>query len=151
MKRLDVFYAAREAESRVAYWPTLLEYMESGKFNEEYAKFKNCLAHHLNIVGKIDIEAAKELIDEGMKLYIDKLCLDESFKKNILFAKMKGVLDHLKLPIEIDKKIRKLYRKVILPKQIRGEEGPCPIDDPTSIFYKDFNKIKNHVLSYSKK
>ena len=151
MKRLDVLYSAREAESRVGYWPTLFEYMDAGKFDEEYAKFKNCLAHHLSIVGQLDIEAAKEAIDEGMRLYMGKLRMDESFKKHKIFFKMKEILDNLKLPIDMDERIRKLYRKVILPKQIRGEEGPCPIDDPTSIFYNDFNKIKNHVLSYSKK
>lgn len=140
MKRLDVFYAARQAESRVAYWPSLFEYIEAGKYESEYIKFKNCLTFHLSRNSELDVEASKKVVDDAMAIYM---------KKYFDFIhKMGKKLDHLRLPDWIDKGIRELYRKLSLPKQMNN----FPIfSDTSSQYYDDFDKIRLHVLSYSKK
>ncbi len=61
-KSLDVLYAARQLNSRVGYWPSLLEYMKDGKYDEEYIKFKNCLAKHLTKKSQLSIDESKKFL-----------------------------------------------------------------------------------------
>lgn len=55
MKRLDVLYAARDCGSiRNGYWPSLRDAIKAGIYDEEYAKFRDCLAMHLSQQSRLD-------------------------------------------------------------------------------------------------
>jgi glycosyltransferase domain-containing protein len=138
MKRLDVFYAARQAESRVEHWPSLLEYKEMGKFDREYIKFKNCLAVHLSKNSKLTEEKAKVLINNAMKQYLRKN------RKKDYVEKINNILKKMHLPPKIDKNFRYLYRK-LAPAH---DYSPLVTVDPPIEYLEDFTRIRNHVVSY---
>ena len=138
MKRLDVFYAARQAESQVEHWPSLLEYKEMGKFDREYIKFKNCLAVHLSKNSKLTEEKAKVLINNAMKQYLRKN------RKKDYVEKISNILKKMHLPPKIDENFRDLYRK-LAPAH---DYSPLVTVDPPIEYLEDFTRIRNHVVSY---
>jgi len=151
-KSLDVLYAARQLSSRVGYWPSLLEYMKTGKYDEEYIKFKNCLVKHLIKNSQVNSDEAKKLIDKAMSAYLKKY-YSKSFK-GILISKMSNLLDALDLPESINKSIRMLYRKIFIPKYVLNrskeiDDFKNTIESPNSKYFDDFERIRNHVLSYA--
>ena len=147
MKWIDVPYAARQAESRVGYWPSLSEYIKAGKYENEYIKFKNCLAFHLSKNSQLDINASKKMVDKAMAAYMKK-----NYPNNLLIHKMRVILGYLRLPDWIDEGIRTLYRKLIFQKRIRKQMDnfQCFEDVFPPKYCEDFNKIRRHALFYSK-
>ena len=142
MKRLDVFYAARESIPGSAGQTSenLNDFIKTGTYDKKYAKFSDCLATHLSKKSQLSIKESKKVVDDAMAVYMRKY-FD-------FIHKMGKKLDHLRLPDWIDKVIRAPYRKLFLPKQMND----FPIfSDTSSQYYDDFNKIRLHVLSYSKK
>ena len=153
-KNLDVLYAARQLNSRVADWPSLLEYMKAGKYDEEYAKFKKCLVKHLIKNSQMNGDEAKKLIDEAMSAYLKKY-YSKSFK-GILIGKMSNFLDLINLPKSVSKSIRMLYRKMFtlkynLNKSKEVNNFKKKVENPNSKYFDDFKKIRKHVLLYAKK
>jgi hypothetical protein len=152
-KSLDVLYAARQLNSRVGHWPSLLEYMKAGKYEEEYIKFKNCLANHLIKNSQMNSNEAKELIDEAMFAYLKKY-YSKNFK-GILIGKMSNLLNALNLPETINKNTRMLYRKMFTPRYVLNrskeiDDFKNTIESPNSKYFDDFNRIRTHVLLYAK-
>jgi len=142
MKCLDVLYAAREdiPGSTGQICENLKDFIKVGTHDEKYAKFRDCLAMHLSKKSQLSIKESKKVVDDAMAVYMRKY-FD-------FIHKMGKKLDHLRLPDWIDKVIRAPYRKLFLPKQMND----FPIfSDTSSQYYDDFNKIRLHVLSYSKK
>jgi glycosyltransferase domain-containing protein len=147
MKRLDVLYAARESipTSTSGRAETFRDFIKNGSYNEKYAKFRDCLAVHLNKMSQLSVEESKNVVDNAMAAYKEKYPDDY---KDIFIHKMKKKWDHLRLPDWLDKGIRVPYRKLFLLKQTND----FPIfSDTSSQYYDDFDKIRLHVLSYSKK
>jgi len=150
---LDVLYSARQLASRVAYWPSLLEYMKAGKYDEEYTKFKNCLARYLNKKSQLSIDESKKVIDEAMSIYLKK-SYPKSFKY-VLIRKMKNILNALDLPEPVDRNIRMLHRKIFTPKYNLNrskeiDDFKNTIESSDSKYFDDFEKIRKHVLLYTK-
>ena len=148
MERLDMLYAARESihTSTSGRVETFRDFIRNGTYDEKYAKFRDCLAVHLNIKTQLDVEESKKVVDNAMAVYMKKYF--DFTAKDIFIHKMKKKMDHLRLPDWIDKGIRVPYRKLFLPKQMND----FPIFSNTSSkYYDDFDKIRLHVLSYSKK
>ncbi len=153
-KSLDVLYAGRQLNSRVGYWPSLLEYMKAGKYDKEYIKFKNCLVKHLIKNSQMNSDEAKELIDKAMSAYLKKSC-SKSFK-GILIGKMSNLLNALDLPESIDKNIRMLYRKMFTPRYVLNrskeiDDFKNTIESSDSKYFDDFERIRKHVLLHAKK
>jgi glycosyltransferase domain-containing protein len=144
MKHLDVLYAAREdiPGSTGQNSENLKDFITAGTHDEKYAKFRDCLAMHLSKKSQLDLEESKRVVDDAMSAYM---------KKNSLINKMSNALDYLRLPDWIDEGIRTLYRKLFLSKQMRMNDFQSSVDVPSSKYYDDFNTIRLHVLSYSKK
>ena len=142
MKRLDVFYAAREriSGSGGGTAENLRDFVRAGTYDEKYAKFRGCLATHLSKKSLLDVEESKRVVDDAMSAYM---------KKKFLINKMSNALDYLRLPDWIDEGIRTLYRKLFLSKQMRMDDFRSHMDISYSKYYDDFNKIRLHVLSYS--
>ena len=137
MKRLNVFYAAREdiPTSGKYTYETLEDYIKEGTYAEKYDKFRDCLATHLSKMSPLDAKESKKVVDDAMSAHM---------KRKYLTVKMIEVLDYLRLPDWLDGGIRALYRRLFVPKMPTDE-------DIHPSYYDDFNKIRLHVLSFSKK
>ena len=149
MKRLDVFYAARESipGSSGQSSENMDDFIKAGTYDEKYAKFRDCLATHLTKKSQLDLEEAKSVIDDAMAAYMRRYILNKTHYKGILIQKMANILDNLRLPNWVDDRIRTSYSRLFVPKQ----KGDFPIfSDTSSKHYDDFNKIRLQVLSYSK-
>lgn len=152
-KSLDMLYGVRQLNSKVADWPSLLECMKAGKYDEEYIKFKNCLAKHLTKKSQLSIDESKKVIDEAMSKYLKKYYF-KSFK-HILISKMKNLLNALDLPESIDKNLRMLYRKIFTPKYNLNKSKEYYnykkiVESSNSKYFDDFERIRKHVLLYAK-
>ncbi len=137
MRRLDVFYAARAIDSRVAYWPTIFEYMQQNRYESEYIKFKDCLAGHLRKNSGKTAEEIKEMIDVSMQIYLKSANRTESS------LKLGALIKHLHLPFALESKIKNIYGRYTNPKNYQ----PWTTADPLKEYLDDFNKIRNAVLS----
>jgi len=154
MKSLDVLYMARQDYSRCpGYWPSLRDFMNKGKYDEEYVKFKECLAVHLHKKSQLSIEKSKKVIDNAMSMYIKKNC---SFSyKYFLVSKIKYILNVLHTPDWIYKKIRLLHKLYKLCKKLFTSQQTdifsASLGNPSFKYYNDFEKIRTYVISYAKK
>ena len=144
MKCLDLLYGARELipDSSARTSKTLVHFIKNGTYNEKYAKFRDCLSAHLRKQTQLDIRESEKVVDDAMSAYMKKY-----FPINPIIIKMEVVLDYLRLPDWMDKKIRALYRVLFLTKQKPDSSFSLGIS-PTYEYYDDLNKIRHHVLSY---
>jgi glycosyltransferase domain-containing protein len=139
MKCLDIIYAVRDGGSSGGKaWPSLFDFMKKDKYRVEYSRFKQCLSENLCRKIKLSIGQSEELIDNAMAVYMKK---NRETRNNKTY-KIKESLDKLKLPGWADKNIRAMYRKLFL-RELKQKI-------PNSGYYEDLNKIKAHLLSYSK-
>ena len=138
MKCLDVFYAARDGYLK-GYWPTLRDAVEAGTFDEEYAKFRDCLSEQLSKQSQLDIEESRKIVDEAMSAYMKRYYPSKS--------KMGYILDSLKLSDWLNRGIRRSYTELTRSRRVKKYSVDMP---PSSKYYDDFNRIHLHVLSYSK-
>jgi len=147
MKHLDVFYAALEhiPTSLGSTVETLKDFIKAGTYYEKYAKFRYCLAIHLSKDFQLTIEDSKRVVDNAISVYTKKYY---SKKTKKLANTMKDVLNSL--PDWVNERIRTLYRKLFLSKQIRMDDFRSSADF-LSKFYDDVNKIRRYTLFYSKK
>lgn len=149
MKCLDVLYAAREAipNSARRTSKSLRDFLKNGTYNEKYARFRDCLSAHLSEQAQLDTEESKKVVDKAMSAYMKKY-----YPVNPSIIKMEDILDYLRLPDWMDKKIRALYRALFLTKQKRARQkfdSSFSLDiSPTYEYYDDLNKIRLHVLSH---
>ena len=143
MECLDVLYAIRDvsSERKGGYWPSLRDGIKTGVYKDEYAKFRDCLSTHLSKQAQLDIEESKKIVDDAMSAYMKKY-----FPVNPLVIKVESILDSLKLPDWMDKKIRASYRALFLTRQKPDSSFSLGIP-PSYEYYDDLNKIRLHVMS----
>lgn len=143
MKRLDVFYAAREniPDSSSRTYGRFRDFITAETWDEKYTKFRECLAIHLSKKSQLDIPEAKKAVDDAMSFYLSTRIMKKESNKNIL--------DYLKSPRRMRKAVKSLCRKIFLLKQTK-KGGFKETTDIASKYSDDFNKIRLHVLSYSK-
>ena len=73
MKCLDILYMARQDCSRpLGSEPKLRDFINKGKYDQEYPKFRQCLTVHLHKKSQLSIEESKKVIDNAMSIYIKK-------------------------------------------------------------------------------
>ena len=145
MKCLDVLYIAREAivNSTGQISKDIVDFIKLGSYDKKYAKFRECLSIHLSKKSSLTMEESKKVVDKAMSNYL---------KENYgIRYRMDKLLKYLRLPDYIDTRMRKIYRKLCSLKQVQTDNTKNLIDKPSSKYYDDFNKIRNHVLLYSKK
>ena len=152
LKCLDILYGARQGrkdlpDSSNTASNNLIDFINDGTYNEKYEKFRNCLTIHLSKNSQLDIEESKRVIDAAMSAYIKKRSPNSN---KTVMRKISDSLDSFNLPDWMDERIRALYRKLFLPRQIDDSLFPMEIN-PSSECHDDFNKIRDHVLSHSKK
>lgn len=139
-KRLDVFYAARQAFSTsYSYWPSLPDAIKNGTFDKEYAKFKNCLIANLVKKSHIEKVQAAQIIDTNIKMYIKS-----TFQEQMV-VKINQLLKPF--PKFISNSIRTLHAKYLFSKE--KTDGIGVVAKPHSPYFTDFNLIKKTVLENS--
>lgn len=146
MKCLDVFYAARDAYS-AGNWPTLKDAIESGRYDNEYTKFRDCLSIHLSKQAQLNIEESKKVVDDAMSAYLKKYFYSPRIKIGSITTRIGQTLDNLHLPGWLNRGIRKPYQELVEPGYTEGYSVDM---SPSSKDYEDFNKIRHQVLSCSK-
>jgi len=139
MQRLDVFYAARQFESRVAYWPTLFEYMDKGVYEPAYIKFKACLTQHLTQMGKTT-DQAQALIDEAMSRYL------QSTKRTESLISLRSRLRKFHVPQNMLELVQNVYGKIAN----QSNYAIWTPQDPRQEDLEAFNRIKHIVLESTK-
>lgn len=138
MKRLNIFYEARQAFSSIDYtWPSLKQDVKDGVYNKDYAKFKTYLISNLIRNTKLSKKKAEELIDTNMEIY-----LNSSTQVHIV-GKIYFTLK--KFPSFISFGLRFLHTRYLFLKDKKDRIGK--IDDPNSPYFKDFNNIKKVALA----
>ena len=138
MKRLNTFYAARQAFSTsYGYWPSLIDAQKEGTYNDEYTKFRNCLAENLAGYG-FSKKKSSQIVDSSMELYL-KTTVQEHLtgRVNLLLSNF---------PFFVRKEIRLLHIKYLFSKRKNDKIGL--IDKPSSKYFKDFEIIRQTVLKH---
>ena len=112
LKHMEVFYAARDSiSSSNPYGPSPRDFITAGKYEENYAKFRQCLAAHLSEQSQLDIDASNKVVDEAMTAYMKPYFAEEV----AAHKPMRGVvLDYLHLPGWMDKTIRNVYLELFV-------------------------------------
>jgi len=145
-KCLDVLYMARELDrSR----PALIDFTHKAKYDTEYVKLKQCLAVHYQKVSKLNIGESKKIIEEILSMYVQRLIAPKSKQvvRQAVIERIRFVLKCLRVPDWIYEKARLLHKKLFLSKQMNTFYG-C-LNDPSSKYYEDFNKIRSHIILFS--
>lgn len=147
VKLLDVLYAGRDADSiRSVHWPNLADLVRAGTYDIDYGKFRDCLAIHLSNNSELDVLNSNRVVDEAMSAYMKKYYYRPKRKIGYISSRMGRILDHLNLPDWLDRGIRRLYTRLAKSRSTRK----ASIDmSPSSKYYDDFNRIRQHVFSSS--
>lgn len=147
LKCLDVLHAARERipGSTGRATGNLKKYIKDNTYYEKYDRFRECLSTHLSKEGQLDIEESKKVVDNAMSAFMKRYS-----SYNALITKMGLILDSSRLPDWLVERIRVLFRKLSPIRQIHDPRISIEIS-PSSEYYDDFNKIRLHVLSHSKR
>lgn len=141
MKRLNTFYAARQAFSTsYGYWPSLFDAQREGIYEKEYIKFKNCIAKNLMKYG-FSKDKSLSIIDLSMKRYLKTTMQEHLMGRVNLLLKF--------FPSFIRICIRLLHAKYLFSKMMKDRIGL--IDNPSSKYFKDFEIIRRIVLEHNKR
>jgi glycosyltransferase domain-containing protein len=160
MKCLDVLYMARDGSSHeTGTLPGFSTFMKEGIYECKYEIFKNNIAFHLNKNSLGGIEESKKVVDEGMSAHLVKFGYDTNPRgilrqkirggKNILSKQLREIT--LKMPDWVYEDIRPLYRRSFFYDGPKPDEKLYHMDDPSSKYYEDFDKIRSHVLKFHSK
>lgn len=133
-KCLDIMYMARRIGPRSDYRPSLIDFMNEGKYDKEYAKFRQCLAVHLDKKSQIGIGESDKIIDKAMSVYIKKY-FSPGIKRTL-----RNKAEHNKAFNKVYKSARFVYR-LITGGNLSSKYNFLPE------YYDDFNKIRTHVIS----
>jgi glycosyltransferase domain-containing protein len=147
MKCLDIMYCARDASNvGITKHLTMIDYINSGTYDKQYAAFRECLAKHLSRQAHLNLKKAEKIVDKAMTAYLKKLYISASPKKISYSTSIGYFLDYLKLHKGVRSMLRWLYMK--LTKWMSTKK---PVTEtPSSIYGDDLNKIRFHVLSHSR-
>lgn len=137
-KCLDIMYMARRVGPRSDYRPSLMDFINEGKYDAEYAKFRQCLATYLDKKSQLNVEESKKVIDDAMSMYIKKY-FSPGIKRSL-----RNKAEHNKAFNKVYKSARFVYR-LITGGNLTSRYNFLPE------YYDDFNKIRNYVISHANK
>lgn len=140
IKRLSTFYAARQYFFSIATnFATLIDGINTGQYEMEYNKFKNCLISNLIKRNNISQAEATEIIDSAMKKYL------RYSSQEHMVNRINNILRYT--PQFLSKGLRLLHASYLFSKKKIDPIGL--IDNPPSKYFNDFNHIRKHVLKYT--
>lgn len=139
MKRLSTFYSARQAFSTsYSYWPSLIDAQKEGIYNNEYARFRNCLAENLTKYGSSKNKSL-QIIDSSMEVYLKTTVQEHLMGRANLMLKY--------FPSFIKTGVRLLHAKYLFSKNKRDRVGL--VDNRLSKYFNDFETIRRTVLKHN--
>ncbi|MHA2225654.1 MAG: TIGR00180 family glycosyltransferase [Candidatus Hodarchaeales archaeon] len=143
IKTFDFFYGARESVPTQKGTSTkmlgVIKTIKDGSFDNHYSRFKNCLVKHLGQEASIDAQTSKEVVDEGMNLYIQKYITSYPYSSRI-----KQMIRSIRRAIYYFRINMTQYQMLSFKKQI--DLRHWNYHEPPSDYYEDFMKIRNIVL-----
>lgn len=140
IKRLNTFYGARQYFGSIAYdFASLIDAKNAGRYDVEYHKFKNSLINNLAKFDNTPKDQVSMMIDSTMEIY-NKYSYQEHFINRIYF-----IFRHY--PKFISRGLRFLHASYLFSKRKQAPIGL--IDNPSSKYFNDFNKIREYVLKYT--
>lgn len=137
VKRLKTFYAARQYFFSIATnYKTLIDAINTKKYDQEYIKFRDSLVNNLIKKNFVPKNEAVKIIDSAMDKY-----LKYSYQE-YLVNRLNRSLRHF--PKFILKGFRLLHARYLLSKDKKDQIGL--IDNPSSKYFNDFEAIRHFVL-----
>lgn len=137
IKHLNTLYGARQAFSQISSsYPSLKDAKNTGIYDLEYGKFKNCLLNNLTKVNNNSREKSSEIIDNTMEKYIKY-----SYQEHLV-NKLNRILKHF--PDFLQKEFKLLHAIYLFSKDKKNRIGL--IDNPSSKYFNHFNSIRQIVL-----
>ena len=138
MKRLNTFYAARQAFSTsYGYWPSLIDARKEGTYYDEYTKFRNCIAENLAKYG-FSKNKSLQIIDVSMDKYLKTTIQEHLMGRANLMLKY--------FPSFIKSSVRLIHVKYLFSKPKKDRIGL--IDNSSSKHFKDFDSVRQTVLKH---
>lgn len=133
LKRLDLFYAAREysGTSGGATTKKIPQFIEEGTYEYKYVRFRDCLKHHLLANSNLTEVQTVKVIDDTMHMY----CSISEWRSHKQEEKLKAL---------------SIYDKLFLPSEKLKERLRSFLEEPSSKYYDDFDKIRKHVFLHHK-
>lgn len=139
VKNLNTFYAVRQYfGSILSFYPSLIDAKKAGKYDTEYSKFKHSLVNNLSRQKGTSKDRASKMLDQAIERYI------EYSYQGHLMGNLNLILS--KLPKFISVGLRGLNAAYLFSKPKREKIGL--IDNESSRYFEDYNKIKQLVLKY---
>jgi len=140
---LDIFYMARQLDSSANnLWPTPIDFMNQGKYEVEYTKFRQCLAVHLSKNSRLSTEEAEKVVDDAMNRYIKKY-----YSPN-LKQTLKNKASRRKILNELYGGARTIHRGMeFICGLLRAKDNLGSIYNFLPRYRDDFEKIKNQVIN----
>lgn len=140
MKCLDVFYSSRRISSHICNYPTLIDLINQGRYDAEYAKFRQCLAIHLSKNSQLNIEESKKVVDDAMSQYIKKY-FPTGFKRTL-----SNEADRNQTFNKLYTGARFIYRGVRFVYRLFAGGNVSPKHDFLPEYCDEFEKIKDQVI-----
>lgn len=135
MECSDMLYMVR-TQHTAPHWPMDLRgAVAADIYNEEYAKFRECLAAHLSRKSNLDIGEANQVVDSAMSAYMKKHYAPQSSQRHLL--------DSLNLPDWANKGI---VRSSAALAGLRYNRKAIKAS-LSSRDHDDLDKIRLHILS----
>ena len=148
MKRLDVFYCARDnSYTNNKAYPGLDYYIDTdhASYQREYLKFKKTASEFLSQKTGENVKASGEFIDQAMDIYLKHHYSPTSWHS--IENKISRTLNSPVIPKRLNSTIRKAGRKVIFSKKRRSDELRNSLNSTNNRFHEDFLLIKKTVLN----
>jgi|Napbiome12C3dose_1001474.scaffolds.fasta_scaffold00008_81 glycosyltransferase domain-containing protein len=140
VKDLNTFYAVRQYfGSILSFYPSLIDAKKVGKYDTEYSKFKSSLVNNLSGQKGVSKDRASKMLDRAIERYI------KFSYQGHLMGNLSLILS--KLPNFISVGLRGLNAVYLFSKPKKEKVGL--IDNKSSKYFEDYNKIKQLVLKYN--
>ncbi len=147
IKYLDVFYAARDLSCPGSARQSFEDYVKEDTYDQKYNLFKSCLADHLEMVQGVPRSQAEKIIDESMSVFrMEHKTIGCAVKE-----KTKNLFECHSFFKNFTKVIKNIYRTIFIPWKVRLDKFSSVLNIPSSKYYNDFNKIRQHVLFFADK
>ena len=133
LKCLDLLYGVRENSRRsVGYTgDRMSNFIKEGTYDYKYLRFRSCLVPHLLANSDLTESQAVKVCDDTMHMYF--IIVPWRNRKEV--EKMKAL---------------SIYDKLFLPTEKLKERLRSCLEDPSSKYYDDFDRIRKHVFLHQK-
>lgn len=139
-KSLNTFYSARQYfGSVISYYPSLTDAKNAGIFDKEYSKVKKCLTDNIAKREKVTRIHIANTIDSAIETHIKF-----SYQQHLM-GRINFILKYF--PSFVSKAVRLLHVCYLFSTNNTNKIGN--ISDPSSLYFEDFNKVRQCVIRHN--